>query len=347
MKFKYKNGSANTGPILLVEAEKDDELAYVDAERVYRGDLGSFLPFTYDRGGKAYEFYYFLGAGVSLDRVLAAPLAPEVLRSCLGSLLHMMQTCESNGLSRLRVVLDAEHVFYDPALNMLRFVYLPIRSYVSETGESGLISRICSATMADPADRQFAVSVWDFVHRTTILTSVALEDFLEGWGLQGSASGRKPPRTAHSALGADTRANHGWDFVTAIRQDEARRRIDEEAASVKPASEDRDPRFDVQQQQHERRFLLMRLSTRQSYILCDGRHVLGRGSDCSIAVPDSQGVSRRHAALDVQGAECVLHDLGSTNGVFVNGKRLESDGMVSLSPGTRFKLGEEEFELQS
>ena len=381
MKFKLKNGSANTGPILTIEADKDDELAYVDAERVYRGDLDSFLPFSYDREGKSYEFSYFIGSGIALDRLLAAPLAPDVLRNSLGSLLHMMQVCEQNGLSRLRVVLEAEHVYYDPAMGMLRFAYVPVRSYVSEIGESGLISRICSARMADASDQEFAVSVWDFVHRTTILTSVALEDFLEGWGLQGSGSGRRQSRKAHSALGADTRTDHGWDFVTAIREDEARRQEEDRrraereaqaaavaaakaaesasgAAAEKPApasgsqpasagtvDESRDPRFDPQQPL-ERRFLLTRLSTGQGYLWCDGRHIIGRGADCSISLPDVKGASRQHVALDVQGTECVLHDLDSTNGVFMDGKRLDAGSATLLTSGSRFVLAEEEFLLE-
>ncbi len=420
MKFKLKNGPASVGQILTIEADKDDELAYVDAERVYRGDLDAFLPFSYDKEGRSYEFSYYIGAGIPLKRILAAPLSPDVLRSMLGSLLHMMQVCEQNGLSRLRVVLDADYVYYDPTLGMLRFAYMPVRSYVSEVGEAGLISRICSSSLADAADQQFAVSVWDFVHRTTILTSVALEDFLEDWGLQSSNAGRKRSRVAHSALGADTRANYGWDFVTAIRQDEARleaarREAEEEARQAElreemrrqarwdearrqaaqseaeiedagagdvaaatsdagseavAATEDsaataaaaadnvsdatggkapsagyRDPRFDIPEEP-QRRFMLTRVSTNQGYILCDGRHVLGRGADCSISVLDSRGVSRKHAALDVQGEECVLHDLSSTNGVFVDGNRLDADGSIVIKPGTHFLLGEEEFELQ-
>ena len=338
MKFKLKSGSGNVGRILSIEADKDDELAYVDAERVYRGDLDSFLPFTYDRGPKAYEFSYFLGQCVSLDKVLAAPVAPDVLRSTLGSLLHMMQVCEANGLSRLRVVLDSEYVYYDPALGMLRFAYVPVRSYVSETGEAGLISRICSAAMADASDQQFAVSVWDFVHRTTILTSVAFEGFLEGWGLQASGSGRRLSRKAHSALGADTRTEHGWDFVTDLREEEARRRFDE-AATNRQRNDEANPR-------DEGRVVLVRVATGEAYALAFGRNVLGRAADCTVPLADSGSVSRKHAEIDVHEDSIILRDLNSTNGTFVDGRRLEPGCGTGLQAGARFVLGEEEFQVK-
>lgn len=50
---------------------------------------------------------------------------------------------------------------------------------------------------------------------------------------------------------------------------------------------------------------------------------LGRGESVSFHVPDSQ-ISRRHARLRSIAGEVVLQDLGSTNGTFVNGERIES-----------------------
>ncbi len=57
-------------------------------------------------------------------------------------------------------------------------------------------------------------------------------------------------------------------------------------------------------------------------------------SDIIIANPD---VSRRHCRLEIDGEDAVLSDLGSTNGTFVNGVRL--DRPVRLRSGTRFTLG--------
>ncbi len=69
--------------------------------------------------------------------------------------------------------------------------------------------------------------------------------------------------------------------------------------------------------------------------------LLGRGSDADIWLADD-GVSRRHARLVKSGNSYSLIDLGSANGSFVQGERIESrvlkDGdQVQLGPGAIFR----------
>jgi hypothetical protein len=52
----------------------------------------------------------------------------------------------------------------------------------------------------------------------------------------------------------------------------------------------------------------------------DGELCAGRGPDCDIVLADA-GVSRRHAIFTRSGETYVVRDLGSVNGVYVNGQR--------------------------
>ncbi|MBL0213752.1 MAG: SpoIIE family protein phosphatase [Myxococcales bacterium] len=58
------------------------------------------------------------------------------------------------------------------------------------------------------------------------------------------------------------------------------------------------------------------------YKLGEGEYVIGRRSDCQIFVPDMR-VSRQHARLWSDGDGWTLEDLGSNNGTYVNGVRVE------------------------
>ncbi|MFZ4754428.1 MAG: FhaA domain-containing protein [Miltoncostaeaceae bacterium] len=62
---------------------------------------------------------------------------------------------------------------------------------------------------------------------------------------------------------------------------------------------------------------------------------LGRSRDCDIVVPDPN-VSRVHAEIRHEGLEYTLVDLGSTNGVEVNGKRVMRH---ALRDGDQVSLG--------
>jgi predicted component of type VI protein secretion system len=71
--------------------------------------------------------------------------------------------------------------------------------------------------------------------------------------------------------------------------------------------------------------------------------VLGRlGADLTI---DDPQVSKRHAALRSTGEVLEIEDLGSRNGTWVNGARIQ--GVVRLAPGDRVQLGETSFKIEA
>lgn len=63
--------------------------------------------------------------------------------------------------------------------------------------------------------------------------------------------------------------------------------------------------------------------------------VMGRSRSCDLRLP-STDASRRHAEIVTDGDGFLLRDLGSTNGTFVNGERVEER---SLRPGDRIQIG--------
>jgi S-DNA-T family DNA segregation ATPase FtsK/SpoIIIE len=68
-----------------------------------------------------------------------------------------------------------------------------------------------------------------------------------------------------------------------------------------------------------------------------GSHVAGRGVMATVRL-DHPDVSRRHARLEVDAEGVVVHDLGSKNGVWSEGQRVEQP--VRLGHDDQFSLGE-------
>ena len=58
------------------------------------------------------------------------------------------------------------------------------------------------------------------------------------------------------------------------------------------------------------------------------RYIIGREAGNEIVIEDPQ-VSRRHAQLTRQGASYVVEDIGSTNGTYVNGKRVTAPVLLA------------------
>jgi len=62
---------------------------------------------------------------------------------------------------------------------------------------------------------------------------------------------------------------------------------------------------------------------------------IGRAADSDIVIDDNM-VSRHHARLDMQANAYVLTDLGSTNGTWVNGRRISTPVPLQASDSVRF-----------
>jgi pSer/pThr/pTyr-binding forkhead associated (FHA) protein len=68
-----------------------------------------------------------------------------------------------------------------------------------------------------------------------------------------------------------------------------------------------------------------------------GDFVIGRSSDCSLAVDDPL-VSRRHAVLHVSADAVVAEDLGSRNGITVNGERTVGTQLLTRTGAARGRV---------
>jgi len=72
---------------------------------------------------------------------------------------------------------------------------------------------------------------------------------------------------------------------------------------------------------------------------------IGRSSESALVIRDDY-TSSRHARLVLRGDTWTIEDLDSTNGTYVNGKRV-TGAAVTLSLGTPIKVGATTFELRA
>jgi predicted component of type VI protein secretion system len=69
-----------------------------------------------------------------------------------------------------------------------------------------------------------------------------------------------------------------------------------------------------------------------------GGATLGRSRDCDVILDDAN-VSRHHAEIRPSGGSWTVRDLGSTNGVKVNGRRVDPQRPQSLKRGDELEIG--------
>ena len=72
--------------------------------------------------------------------------------------------------------------------------------------------------------------------------------------------------------------------------------------------------------------------------------VLGRDADSDVSLDGDDYASARHARLETRPDGVWVEDLDSTNGTFVNGKRITAE---RLEPGDVVRVGQTELVLES
>ena len=77
----------------------------------------------------------------------------------------------------------------------------------------------------------------------------------------------------------------------------------------------------------------------QEFDLPRGTTLIGRSYDCHVTIEDPL-VSRQHARIEVEGDRVTVFDLGSRNGVKVNGAGIK--GSQDLRHGDRVRIGTQE-----
>ncbi len=73
--------------------------------------------------------------------------------------------------------------------------------------------------------------------------------------------------------------------------------------------------------------------------------LIGRQADCDVSLTHSRKVSRKHCCVAQVNTSFVVRDLGSTNGVFVNGSRVRKE--AGLLFGDELAIGDVRFRLQA
>jgi diguanylate cyclase (GGDEF)-like protein len=69
----------------------------------------------------------------------------------------------------------------------------------------------------------------------------------------------------------------------------------------------------------------------------DNELIIGRDADAQLRLPDDEGVSRRHARVAKAGDTVLITDLGSANGVYVDGEKVSEK---LLAEGQKIRIGQ-------
>ena len=85
--------------------------------------------------------------------------------------------------------------------------------------------------------------------------------------------------------------------------------------------------------------LLIKVSNQQKQLFSFASSLtIGREDECDLILPDPS-ISRKHAQIHIVGDEVIAEDLGSQNGIVVNGQRLREGQRLPMNSKSEMQLG--------
>jgi pSer/pThr/pTyr-binding forkhead associated (FHA) protein len=85
--------------------------------------------------------------------------------------------------------------------------------------------------------------------------------------------------------------------------------------------------------------LLIKVSNQQKQLFSFGTSIMiGREEECNLVLPDPS-ISRQHAQIHIVGEEVIAEDLGSQNGIVVDGQRLRKGQRLPMKSKSEMQLG--------
>lgn len=147
-----------------------------------------------------------------------------------------------------------------------------------------------------------------------------------------------------NALAADNRELQA--AIEAKRSSIPSRASAHAAAAIEPLDASEDVGAAIEQATNEANFCaeFVRIDGQRRVAYRVGpRSRIGRATDCELRI-DIPSVSRHHALVLIGSRECIIEDLRSTNGTFVNGRMIVRQ---QLNDGDLVTIGEVQFEFAS
>lgn len=72
--------------------------------------------------------------------------------------------------------------------------------------------------------------------------------------------------------------------------------------------------------------------------------LIGRQADCDVSLTASRKISRKHCCIAIVNEAVIVRDLGSTNGITINGEKVPREGRLRM--GDELSIGDVRFRLQ-
>lgn len=262
------------------------------------------------------QLYYMPDNVKPLSAVLPT-LNPETFLAVVTNLLQDVQETKNNGfLSCANVELSFDKIFVDISNMKVRLVYVPVGEHLVADDilfESQLRAELLKTIRMMPALES---------PKTTALAEYLMDGTLT---LDDLCAKMKTPAAAPAS-------KSGWKTVertTAVHTQPQKPETPESPKEPKTM-----------------RIVAMNAPKRVEFVVDKDHYLIGKiGAKVDAEIDFNRMISRTHCCVDRSGEQFAVMDLGSTNGTFLNGDKLQPNHPKKLKDGDMLRLANSIFQV--
>jgi len=254
-----------------------------------------------------------------LDFLKMVPLDIKLFVSIIRQIIFLIYAVDEAGMDIERIIFDINMVLINPANRELSLLYIPVQPFSSDGSVRKLFEDILQNAEYSPYEDQIYITEFlDILNSGRNIELSQLEKYAEK---QKTMIGTK--KTTSKSLTKKKRCPHCQSLI-----------------------EDTDaycPICGFQMDDNDVGPYLIRNNDKEKKYITRYPFVIGKipeGTDYFIK--GNGMISRKHALITKEGNRFYITDLGSTNGTYIYGKRLEPNVRYELASGMIFCLGDEE-----
>ncbi|MCQ2516548.1 MAG: FHA domain-containing protein [Saccharofermentans sp.] len=244
------------------------------------------------------------------------PMSKKVFVSILSQFLELLRKVDELSLDSRKVHFDMEHVFVVPSIRKLKFVYVPIEDYtVNSTADDFLRNLVQYASFSEYEDSSYMNEYINIINRDYKISMYDLSVYLSIL-TNGNVCSSNTHITSLRCWNCNAILKRGNQFCPACGE-----RIFKENIPC-----------------------IIRQKTQEKTLLDTNDLILGKNrNECKVFIGDNPLVSRKHALISSKNGCFFLIDMGSTNGTYINGIKLQSGDKYRLRNDDKFYLANELF----
>ncbi len=346
---------------LIYKLNKTQSLNRTEIAVIQRENNACFLPFEVQEVKKATILSFLTDSVISLPEFLKmSVLSKRLFVYILNQFLRVTRAVELNHLNSNLVVYDIRHIYIEPQSWHVRFLYMPIQPIeILGTCRSALKGLIQHATF-DPNDTPDYVQEFiRLISSDSVFSLLELDSFAKKHDIK--PQGEKPRACMQCGFvlsASDTECpvcgkkcgklasvgveNGGHAPVNCEPLPEYGD-SDEERYSIGEYGNGGISFFKAAGDRTIHKIVLRGKSGDINIKKTPFR--LGKQVDVVDYCIKNNAVSRRHAEIIISGTKCYIVDLNSTNGTFINGRRVPADYQAEIHSNDSLVLGNENFKV--